>query len=501
MNQPKQNLGYKSEKSTIISLEKGKIPPQAIDLEEVILGAALIEKSAIAEIVEILSDLIDVFYKDAHKHIFQSMLEMFADNIPIDLLTISQKLKEQQKLDLIGGDFYLIGLTQRVSSSAHIEIHCRILMQMYVKRQSIKVASDIIQNAYDETSDIFDVLDTSQRTLDNTAQWLLRKKPKDLKAAYASFLDSDQNPKQGVPSKLSKINKKTNGYHEGDLVIVAARPGMGKTALILNEAKHQAKQDIPVGILSLEMITNQLVGRFVSDEYSIESSRIKYNQLTPSEKEVIRRERKTIEDLPIYIHDEGSLSTMEAKTIIGKWVRQFGVRIVYIDYLQLMDAYGKNKSGNREQEISYISRTLKAIAKEFGITIVALSQLSRAVETRGGFKRPILSDLRESGAIEQDADVVMFLYRPEYYKIDEWDDDDRSPTHNQCEINIAKIREGETGATIVGCDLKYMRFHDLVEQWEPMPSKPMPNIEPSDAFDPLNSDNDNDFEEEDDLPF
>lgn len=498
MSLPEKYNAKKQDNSTLIPLEKGKLPPQAIELEEVVLGACLIDKFAISEVVEILSDNHNVFYKEAHQYIYKAMYDMFAQSEEIDLLTVSEWLSNKGKLELIGGDFYLIGLTQKVSSSAHIEIHCRYIMQYYVKRHSIKVASQIIELAYDETSDVFEFLEQSQKQLDDTSQWLIRKKPTDLKAAYSKFVESKKQEQQtGIKSKFTKLRTKMS-YHAGDLVIVAGRPGMGKTALVLNEAKYMAKNKIPVGFMSLEMMTIQLVGRLVAEEFSIDANRIKEGgiHLTPSEKEVIEKEGNRISQLPIYIHDEGNLSVMEAKTIIGKWVRQHGVKIVFIDYLQLMRGL-KNHSGNREQEISYISRTLKAIAKEFEIPIVALSQLSRAVETRGGSKRPLLSDLRESGAIEQDADVVIFPYRPEYYKIDEWEDG--SPTAGQCEIDIAKIREGETGPTLISCNLRYMRFEDIEknDDWLPEPLPKPASVQ--EAFEPsethINKEND------DDLPF
>ncbi|WP_142783370.1 replicative DNA helicase [Changchengzhania lutea] len=496
MNQPKQISNLKLDRSSVITLEKGKIPPQAIDYEKSILGCALQFKYVMSEIVEIISDNDTVFYKEAHRHIYLAMLDLFTDSEPIDLLTVSTKLKSKKKLELIGGDFYLIELSQNVTSSAHIDYHCRIIMQTYVKRHAIWVASQMIEESYDETKDVFDLLEESQRSLDDTSKWLLRKKPTDLKSGYDKFLENNQNPTAGIPSKL--LSRKLS-YYPGDLIIIAARPGMGKTALILNEAKHQAKLKIPVGILSLEMMNIQIIGRLAAEEFSIDAERIKDpKKQTPSEREVLKKEGFKISNLPIQMHDEGNLNIMSAKTIIGKWVRQNGVKIVYIDYLQLMEVSGKKSFGNREQEISYISRTLKGIAKEFEIPIIALSQLSRAVETRGGSKRPILSDLRESGAIEQDADVVAFIYRPEYYKIDEWDDDERGSTKDQCEIDVAKIREGLTGYTRVGCKLKYMRFEDLPnpdDVWEPLPP---PVQKPEDAFGTKNVPIE---DEKDDLPF
>ena len=498
MKQPQKITNHKVDKSSVISLEKGKLPPQAIDLEEVVLGAMMIDKKGVYEAFEVLNDNHEVFYKEAHQYIFKSCFELYSKSEPIDLLTVSTQLKESGKLALIGGDFYLISLTQKVSSSAHIEFHCRILMQKYTQREVIKVSSENIELAYNDENDVFEILENAQKSLDDTSKWLLRKKPTDLKSAYGKFIESKKsNEQSGIKSKFTKLRKKLS-YHEGDLIIIAGRPGMGKTALVLNEAKFMAKNNIPVGFLSLEMMTIQLIGRLVSEEFGIDANRIKEggDHLTPSEKEVIENEGKKISQLPFYIHDEGNLSIMAAKTIIGEWVRQHGVKIVFIDYLQLMTGL-KNQKGNREQEISYISRTLKAIAKEFEIPIIALSQLSRAVETRGGSKRPMLSDLRESGAIEQDADVVAFIYRPEYYKIDEWDDG--STTSEQCEIDIAKIREGETGPTLISCKLKYMRFEDLPNPDDVWNESSLPNQKPEVAF--QNNDDYLQVDDNDDLPF
>lgn len=497
MNQPQHNRNFKVDKSTLVNLEKGKVPPQAIDLEEVVLGAMLIDKKGIDIAFEVLNDNSDVFYKEAHQHIFIACLELYAINEPIDLLTVSTQLKKNGKLEISGGDFYLIGLTQKVSSSAHIEFHCRILMQKYAQRQAIKVSSKIIEFAYDDQIDVFELLDKAHRDIEDTSKWLLRKAPTDLKNAYDNFLTEKESGQNGIPSKL--LSKKLS-YYPGDLVIYAGRPGMGKTALALNEAKFIAEQNIPVGFISLEMMTNQIIGRLVANEFEIDADRVKKGgrHLTPSEKEVIKKEGVKIKNLPFHIHDEGGLNTMAAKTIIGKWVRKDKVKIVFIDYLQLMKGYGNNWNGNREQEIAHISGSLKSWAKEFEIPIIALSQLSRAVETRGGSKRPLLSDLRESGAIEQDADVVGFVYRPEYYKIENWDDEERSPTKDQCEIDLAKIREGELGYTRLKCQLRYMKMERLEETpWTPMD---LPKIQPRDAF-YYDNDSKRLDEEDDGMPF
>lgn len=498
MTKPQQLNKPETKRSNLINLEKGKIPPQAIDLEKAILGACLIEKSAFAEAAEIIGAE-KCFYKEAHQMIYDAMLEMFRDSEPVDILTISNKLKTLNQLDQVGGDYYLIELTQGVSSSAHIEIHCRIIMQMFVKRESIKMANKIISQAYNDETDIFDLLSDSQRELDDVAQWLVRKRPVEFKSVVDSIFQKPEKHEIGLPSKLKKVQKETNGFTAPDLIIVAARPGMGKTAYMLNEAKHKAKLGIPVGLFSLEMSAKQLTERMLAEECGIDAKTIKNRSWNEFELRLIEKKRGEFEKLPIYINDQAGITPMEMKIQLGKWKRENGVKMAFIDYLQLMNASGKNSTGNREQEISYISRTIKATCKELEMPIMALSQLSRAVEQRGGMKRPLLSDLRESGAIEQDADVVIFLLRPEYYRITEWDDNERSPTLGQCELSFAKHRGGEVFSVVVKTDLQYMRFEDLPEI-EPWDMEPLPKANTNEAFEkpevnlPVEDD-------EDDLPF
>lgn len=498
MNQPKPNTNYNQSQGKVVSMEKGKLPPQAVDLEELILGAALQFDYIVGLVVEIFRDE-KVFYKAAHQVIYDAMYEMAIDNEPVDIITIIHKLRTMGKLEAVGGEYYIVQLTQKVSSSAHTEYHCRIVMQMHVKRQSIRVANEIIERSYQEDSDIFELLDASQKEMDDVAQWLIRKKPSEFKNVVDSVFEASENNVGGVPSSLGKLQRKLNGYREEDLIIVAARPGMGKTAFLLNEAKHMAKMGHPVGIFSLEMSDKDLVRRMLAEECGIDSSRLTQNKLNQDEKELMEKKRSEFEKLPIFIHDQAGLTPMELKGQASRWKREKGVKMIFVDYLQLMNASGKNHTGNREQEISSISRSLKATAKELQVPVMALSQLSRAVETRGGYKRPILSDLRESGAIEQDADVIMFLLRPEYYKIYEWDDDGRTSCRGQAEIGVAKFRGGETGACVVGCNLKYMRFFDLDEDEEFFQNLPVPQGDPKDAFEP--ADYESIPEEDEDLPF
>lgn len=455
--------------SQVISLEQGKLPPQAVELEKAVLGAALQISTATAQIVEIFREE-NCFYSPQHKAVYDAILSMFKENGSIDLLTVSAKMKKKGTLESVGGDRFLISLTQTVASDSHIEYHCRIIQQMFIKRKSIAMASEILKKAYDDETDIFDLLADSQKQIDDTAEWLVRKKPGDFKSIVDKIFDYKSNSKMGIPSSLTKMQQYTNGYRPGDLIILAARPGMGKTALMLNEAKHQALRGVPVGIFSLEMSDRDLASRMMSEYCEIDSKKITHNQTDEFEKRLMKEKRVEFEKLPIFINDQPGITPMELRLQASKWKRENGVKIIYVDYLQLMNANGKNHTGNREQEISSISRALKAIAKELEVPVMALSQLSRLVENRGGMKRPILSDLRESGAIEQDADMVLFLLRPEYYNIDTWDDDHKTSTKNQAEINIAKFRAGETAAFNVKTQLQYMRFSDLKEfTYDPLP--------------------------------
>ena len=446
MKQPNPIQGYKVDKSTIISLEKGKIPPQAIDLEEVVLGAMMIDKKGVDEVIDILSP--DAFYLEKHKHIFEAIFKLFENSEPVDLLTVSSQLKKDEKLDLVGGDFYLISLTQRVSSSAHIEFHARIILQKYIQRSLIKISNEIIEEAYDETKDVFDLLDNAEAKLYEVTQGNVKKSTETAQSlviqAKKKIEDiSNKEGLSGIPTGFDKVDKLTSGWQPSDLIIIAARPGMGKTALTLTMARNIAVDfNQAVAFFSLEMSSVQLITRLISSETGLSSEKLRTGKLEKHEWEQLNVKVKTLEKAPLFIDDTPSLSIFDLRAKARRLKSQYDIKVIMIDYLQLMTAGGSQKGGNREQEISTISRNLKALAKELNVPVIALSQLSRAVETRGGSKRPLLSDLRESGAIEQDADIVSFIYRPEYYKIDEWDDEERSPTEGQGEFIVAKHRNG-----------------------------------------------------------
>ena len=446
MKQPNQLKGFKVDKSTIINLEKGKIPPQALDLEEVVLGAMMIDKKGVDEVIDILSP--EAFYKEAHQYIFEAIFKLFESSEPIDLLTVSSQLRKDQKLDLVGGDFYLISLTQKVSSSAHIEFHARIILQKFIQRSLIKISNEIIEDSYDETKDVFDLLDKAEARLYEVTQGNIKKSSETaqelvIQAKKKIEEISNKEGLSGIPSGFDKVDKLTSGWQESDLIIVAARPGMGKTALTLSMARNiSVNNDIPVAFFSLEMSSVQLITRLISSETGLSSEKLRTGRLEKHEWEQLNVKVKALEKAPLFIDDTPSLSIFDLRAKARRLKSQHDIKLVIIDYLQLMTAGGSQKGGNREQEISMISRNLKALAKELSVPVIALSQLSRAVETRGGSKRPLLSDLRESGAIEQDADIVSFIYRPEYYKIDEWDDEERTPTEGQAEFIVAKHRNG-----------------------------------------------------------
>ncbi|MEJ1223899.1 replicative DNA helicase [Sediminicola sp. 1XM1-17] len=446
MEKPSPIAGRKIDQSALINLERGKIPPQAVDLEEVVLGAMMIDKKGVDEVIDILHP--DVFYKDAHRFIYEAIFKLFETSEPVDLLTVSSQLKKDGKLEVAGGDFYLVKLTQKVASSAHIEFHARIILQKYIQRSLIKISSEIIQEAYEDATDVFDLLDTAEAKLYDVTQGNLKRSAEtaqNLVIQAKKRIEEIANKEglSGVPSGFDKLDKLTSGWQPSDLIIVAARPGMGKTALTLSMARNMAvNSNIPVAFFSLEMSSVQLITRLISSETGLSSEKLRTGKLEKHEWEQLNVKVKALESAPLFIDDTPSLSIFDLRAKARRLASQHGIRMIVIDYLQLMTAGGSQKGGNREQEISTISRNLKALAKELNCPVIALSQLSRAVETRGGSKRPILSDLRESGAIEQDADIVAFIYRPEYYKIDEWDDDERTPTAGQGEFIVAKHRNG-----------------------------------------------------------
>ncbi len=455
-------------KGSVINLEKGKIPPQAIDVEEVVLGAMLIDKKGVDEAIDILQP--EVFYDQKHQFIYEAIITLFQEGKPIDLLTVTSQLKQDKKLQDVGGEIYLIQLTQKISSSAHIEYHSRIIIQKYIQRSLIQISGEIIHDSYDEGKDVFDLLDEAESKLYGVTQGYINKASQSAQNLVTEAKKkieeiANQDGSSGVLSGFTGIDKLTSGWQLSDLIIIAARPSMGKTAFILSMARNMAVgQKVPVGFFSLEMSSVQLITRLISSETEIASEKLRNGDLSDQEWKHLNERVKSLEGAPLYVDDTPSLSIFDLRAKARRLSSKHDIKIIFVDYLQLMTSGSSNKNGTREQEISTISRNLKALAKELNIPVIALSQLSRNVETRGGSKRPILSDLRESGAIEQDADIVSFIYRPEYYGLQEWDNDNEGgSTENQAEIIFAKHRNGAIGDVRLRFEKSFGRFEDLGE--------------------------------------
>ena len=428
----------------------GKLPPQAIDLEEAVLGALMIDNDALSNAIELLKP--ESFYKYQHQKIFSAIEDLFNSAKKVDILTIVEELKKKGELKKIGGPSFITKLTERIASAANIETHARIIAQKFIQRELIRISNQTIKDAYDDKSDVFDLLNAAEKGLYEISEGNIRKNYDKMSTLILQALNQIEEIKNkedglsGVPSGFSELDRVTSGWQKSDLVILAARPGMGKTAFVLSMARNTAvKFNIPVAVFSLEMSSVQLVNRLIASESGIPTQKLRKGNLEDHEWIQLNQQITKLSEAPLFIDDTPALTIFELRAKCRRLVKNHGVQLVVIDYLQLMHAGNSNKSGNREQEISTISRSLKSIAKELNVPIIALSQLSRAVETRGGDKRPMLSDLRESGAIEQDADIVCFIYRPEYYGFTEWPDTTpgQDPDcQGQGEIIVAKHRNG-----------------------------------------------------------
>jgi replicative DNA helicase len=444
-----------------ISESLGKLPPQALDLEEAVLGALMLEKNALNAVVEFLKP--EHFYDDRHKEIYTSIIDLFKASEPVDMRTVVNQLRKNGKIEIIGGAYYIAELTSKVSSAANIEYHARVIMEMAIKRTLIEVASQIHHDAYEDTTDVFELLDKTEQSVFEISDSNLRKNYDNMRNLMARAIQELQVLKDhkdgltGVPSGFTALDRITSGWQKSDLVIIAARPGMGKTAFVVSALRNASVDfKIPVAIFSLEMASVQLVNRMISAEAELEGEKIKKGQLAEHEWAQLVHKTSRLSSAPIFIDDTPALSILELRAKCRRLKAEHNVQLVVIDYLQLMRG---EQGGNREQEIASISRALKGIAKELNVPVLALSQLSRGVETRGGDKRPQLSDLRESGSIEQDADIVMFLYRPEYYKITV--DEDGMPTQGVGEVIVAKHRNGSTGTAKLKFIGKFTKFADL----------------------------------------
>ncbi|TDX00220.1 replicative DNA helicase [Dinghuibacter silviterrae] len=427
----------------------GKVPPQAKDLEEAVLGAIMLEKSAFDVVIEILKG--ECFYVDAHQRIFRAMQGLAQKGLPIDLLTVVEELRFREELEMVGGPYYVTRLTNSVVSAANIEAHARIILQKFIQRELIRVSGEIIGEAYEDSTDVFDLLDDAESKLFEITNSHLRKNFDTIDTVLVKTIqriEDMRNRKEditGIPSGFPSLDKVTYGWQNTDLIILAARPAVGKTAFALNLIRTAAlnpTRPTPVAFFSLEMSAGQIVQRILAAESEIWLEKISRGKLEEHEmKQLYAKGIQRLANAPIFIDDSAALNIFELRAKCRRLKNKHNLGMIIIDYLQLMSGGGENRNMNREQEISRISRDLKGLAKELNIPVIALSQLSREVEKRkDGNKMPQLSDLRESGAIEQDADMVMFLYRPEYYDItaNEMGESNKGETH----VRIAKHRNG-----------------------------------------------------------
>ncbi len=440
----------------------GKIQPQAIELEEAVLGALMLEKEALSQVIDILKP--DSFYVEANRHVFQAIQSLFNASKPVDLLTVTQELRSVGFLDKVGGAYYISELTNRVASAANVEFHARIILEKYILRELIRISSDITKNAFEETTDVFDLLDRAETELFSVAEQNIRRNSENMNSlVYKAIKQIEEISKQedglsGVPSGFTDLDRITNGWQKSTLNIIAARPAMGKTAFVLSLARNAAV-DYKKGVafFSLEMSSIELVNRLLSGEAEIEAEKLKKGTLADHEWQQLNTRIKKLSEAPLFIDDTPQLTMFELRAKCRRLKSQHDIQMIIIDYLQLMSGGPEaGANGNREQVIASISRGLKALAKELSVPVLALSQLSRAVEQRGGDKKPQLSDLRESGSIEQDADMVMFIYRPEYYKMEAAAQEVQFDGFSQ--ILIAKHRNGQTGDVNLKFVNKYAKF-------------------------------------------
>ena len=468
MSKPTDRLSVKpSFKTTSPSVQQthGKVVPQAVDLEEAVLGALMLEQTAVNAVIDVLGS--HSFYKPAHQKIYETIQQLFNDSEPIDLLTVTEALRKEGNLEFVGGAYAVANLTTRVASTANVEFHARIISQKYIQRELIRVSSNIIEKAFDEKTDVFDLLDEAESGLFEVAEGNIRKSFESMTSVVKKAIDyidkarNNDSGVSGIPSGFADLDKVTGGWQRSDMIVLAARPGMGKTAFVLTMCRNVAvDENIPCAVFSLEMSSVQLVQRLISAETEISSDKFRKGTLEDYEYQQLHDRIGKLSKAPLFIDDTPGLNVFELRAKCRRMKQQHGIQMVVIDYLQLMSggSSGGSNGGNREQEISSISRSIKSIAKELDIPMIALSQLSRMVETRGGDKRPMLSDLRESGAIEQDADLVSFIYRPEYYGFTEHEDG--LDTNGLAEFIIAKHRHGALGTVNMKFIPRLAKFAD-----------------------------------------
>ena len=459
-----------SPKLANLNVEYGKLPPQAVDLEEAVLGAIMLEKDAVLSVLDILKP--ESFYKDVHQKIYKTIIDLSMEEKAIDILTVTEELKRRNSLEEVGGPLYITQLTSKVASAAHLEFHARIIQQKYIQRELIRVSSDIQRKAFDETMDVDDLLDQAESDLFEIAEGNIKKETAKINVLVKQAIHQIEEAAKredklsGVPSGFTKLDRLTSGWQKSDLVIIAARPSMGKTAFALSMGRNIAvEHKRPIAIFSLEMSSIQLVTRMIVSETELPVDRIRNGRLEEYEWKQLDYKIKSLVEAPIFIDDTPAISIFELRAKCRRLKVQHNIEMIIVDYLQLMSGPGDSK-GSREQEVSSISRSLKTIAKELDVPVIALSQLNRSVELRSGNKRPQLSDLRESGAIEQDADLVIFIHRPEKYDI--YEDEQGNSLVGIADIILAKHRNGPIGDVQLKFKDESAKFVEL-DALQPLP--------------------------------
>ena len=443
----------------------GRIPPQAVEVERAVIGAMMLESEAIAPAIELIGP--NAFYDPKHRKLFEAMINLFGRGHPVDVLTVSDELKRMGALESVGGSYFLSQLTSEISTAANIEHHARIVVEKSLLRELISTMTKLVGVAFDPSSDAFEVLDKAEREIFDISDNQLRRSSRSMSDVLKETLHrlesihGHEGGVTGVRSGFHKIDNMTSGFQPSDLIVVAARPSMGKTAFVLRLARNTAldpKDKKGVVIFSLEMSASQLAQRLLTAEARIDAQAARTGRLHDNDWPDLARAAGRLSQAPIFIDDSPGLGVLEVRAKSRRLKAEHDIGLIIVDYLQLMHGSGDNRQ-NREQEIAQISRSLKGLAKELDVPVIAVSQLSRAVETRGGDRRPMLSDLRESGSIEQDADVVMFIYRAERYGI--MVDDNGNSTEGLAEVIVGKQRNGPIGTVKLAWLDQYATFENL----------------------------------------
>ncbi|KPK99560.1 MAG: replicative DNA helicase [candidate division Zixibacteria bacterium SM23_73_3] len=428
------------------SSQSGRVPPQAIEVEQAVLGAMLLEKEAIGRALEIIDK--DCFYRDDHQKIFDVLVDLYDKNQPVDIITVSEELTSRKQLDELGGRMYLLELTEKIATTANIEYHCNIVLEKSTLRKLINTSAQIVSQCYDSAQDVDDLLDRAEQGIFSISEKRIKEGFVPLGDLLPHTFEEIEGYQKkgglitGIPTGFFELDYLTGGLQKSDLIVVASRPSMGKTSLCLTIAESVAiDAKIPVGIFSLEMSKNQVVQRMLCSRARFSTHKMRTGKIRDEDYSNLAMAVGPLAEAKIFVDDTPSIGILQLRAKSRRLKAQHDVGLIIVDYLQLMQ--GPRSAESRQQEISTISRSLKGLAKELDVPVIAVSQLSRKVEDRGGEKRPMLADLRESGAIEQDADVVMFIYRPELYKIEKFRDE--TPTLGLAEIMLEKHRNGPTG--------------------------------------------------------